>query len=117
MEIKGKSIMFCGSGDTGTGMLAQHGVLRHLENVSVYSSAYDCLMEEGFMPGEITEMEKDFCDFLRCVDDWEPINYVVINSEIVIFCDSINGDVGGFCTISEFLEQMQEEYESKEYRI
>ena len=65
MDVKGKFIVFCGSGNSGTGTLSEQGVLRHLENVSVYSSAYDCLMNESFLPGEITAQEKDFCDFLR----------------------------------------------------
>lgn len=111
MEIKGNNIMFCGSGDKGTGMLSAQGVLRNLKNVSVYSSAYDCLMEESFLPGEITGEEKDFCDFLRHVDDWEPISYVVLNSETVVFCDSINGDVSGFLSLSAFLSELQAEHE------
>ena len=111
MEIKGKSIVFCGSGNSGTGMLCSNGVLRHLKNISVYSSAYDCLMEESFLPGEITREEKDFCDFLRHVDDFEPISYVVFNSETVVFCDSINGDVSGFLSLSAFLSELQAEHE------
>ena len=104
MENKGKNLMFCGIGDNSA-------LLYDVKNISVYSSAYDCLMEESFLPGEITREEKDFCDFLRHVDDWESINYIVINSETVVFCDSINGDVGGFCKLSAFLSDMQAEFE------
>lgn len=109
--MKGRYICICGSGDTGTGMLAQQGVLHHLSNVSVYDSAYDCLYEEGFLPSETAIEEEDFHHFLRHVDDWESIRLIVMNGEIVLFCDSLNGDVGSFCTLSEFAKQMKEAYE------
>lgn len=103
MENKRENLMFCGIRDNSA-------VLYDVRRVSVYSSAYDCLFDESDTWGEIAG-KKDFCDFLRHVDDWESINYVVFNSETVVFCDSINGDVYNFLSLSAFLSELQAEYE------
>ena len=106
MKIKGQRILFCGSGDSGTGMLAMSGTLHALESIRVYRSAFDLLQAETVLP----DLQGDFCDYLRSFDAYDCISYVCINGELVVFCDAINGDAVSFCQIGEMLGEIRANY-------
>ena len=101
-KIKGNSLLFCGSGNSGTGMMTGR-VLRHLERISAYQCAFDLLEDNAVLPDN-----KHFLRFLRHVDDWENYQYFCLNGEIVVLCDSVNGDVLSFDTVEDFLNKTRE---------
>lgn len=75
-----------------------------------FSCAYDLLMEDCDV--EIMEaLNDDERDFLRHVDDFDPVAYYLINGDTVVVCDSITGDImGDPMNIMSFWEAMSYEY-------
>lgn len=105
MEEKGYSLMFCPKGEKGD-------VLRRAESIRAYDSAYDLLGNECD-PALLEWMTEDFLDFLRHVDDWEGLGYYCLNGEYVLVCDSCNGDVLSFCTVSALLDYTVARYDEE----
>lgn len=104
-EIKGDSLLFCGDGNSGTFRMVKEGVLRRLESISAYSSAYEMLENEAVLP-----QNEGFLHFLLHVDDWEHYKYFCLNGEIAVLCDSINGDVLSFDTVDSFMAKTMQFY-------
>lgn len=111
MNIKGKKLLICGSGDRGTGYLAQQGVLRYLDSISAYHSAWDLLHNEGELPTG----EEDFCEWLKSADDFEALAYFCVSGELVIIADSVNGEVLSFCGLDEFLRRSREQWAAEDF--
>ena len=57
---------------------------------------------------KLESMTADEKDFLDCIDDFEPFDYVVFNYEKVVICDEISGDIIGVDSIDEFINQTVE---------
>lgn len=81
-----------------------------IKTLQHFSCAYDLLMEDCDV--EVMEgLTEDQRDFLRHVDDFEPVTYFLLNWDTVIICDSISGDVMGEpMSILSFWEAMGYEY-------
>lgn len=82
-----------------------------ISSIEAYSSVYDLLKENGFLPPNI---EGDFCDYLQHCDDFESICYFCINYEAVIIADSINGEtIGWYPSGHDLLKDLEEAYKEE----
>lgn len=63
---------------------------------------------EDYAREQLESMTADEKDFLDCIDDFEPFDYVVFNYEKVVICDEITGDIIGVDSIDEFIKQTVE---------
>jgi glutaredoxin-related protein len=70
---------------------------RTVRNIDVYKSTLDML--DAVDPGNLHQLIKDMLtddecrSVLQCADDYETFNYLVINNDVVVLCDSLNGEV------------------------
>lgn len=91
-------------------MKKQVGTLKTVKRISVYGSAYELLQESDLLP-EGVQNDTDFCDYMRCCDDYDCIGYFCINDSTIICTDNINGDVISVCSADELLTGLREQYE------
>ena len=85
-------------------------ILGTVERISAYNSAFELLDENDFLPKNLRD-DQDFCDFLRCCDDYDCIGYFCVNDSTIICTDSINGDVISVCSADELIAGLKEQYE------
>lgn len=85
-------------------------ILGTVERISAYSSAFELLEENGFLPENLQD-DQDFCDFLRNCDDFECIGYFCVNDSVIICTDNVNGDVISACSADELIAGLKEQYE------
>lgn len=68
-----------------------------VRSIDVYKSTLDML--DAVDPGNLHRLIKDMLvddecrSVLQCADDYETFNYLVINNDVVVLCDSLNGEV------------------------
>ena len=81
-----------------------------LKNISEIYRDLDKLFHD-FCDKSITDkFTEDFKDYLLRLNDFDPLNFAVINYDTVITLDSVNGDVLGINKIDEFLQQALLDY-------
>lgn len=72
------------------------------KNIQLFKSAADLIAE--FRPEVLEALSDDDCSAVNHVDDYEFINYFVIDESKVIAADRLSGDViQEFNTIDEFI--------------
>lgn len=71
---------------------------------------YDCPMKifEDFAPEKLKNMTEDEKLFLDHIDDFEGVDYAVLNYERVVIFDCLNGDIYAVDSIDEFIKQTVE---------
>lgn len=93
----------------GNAFLQQGDVL--LESCSAYRSFYDMYRNEIGLPCRSDDdYDEDFEDFLDGLDD-DCVRLIVLNSEIILFCDSFNGCVTGIDTLENAETEIRKLYE------
>ena len=71
-------------------------------------STYDDILKliEYERPEYLNGEDPEVIDFLRHIDDFEPVSFLVINDDSVVSYDRISGDVISQTEINEFIEQL-----------
>ena len=80
-----------------------------INSIFCYKSAWDLLRNETTI-----DPEKDYQDWLQHFDDYNPIAYYVVNEQVVITADDINGQVYQIQDIGEFLLSLRQAYLEEE---
>lgn len=68
--------------------------MENIKTILHFNNAYELLEEIGDIE-ILSELSEDETDFLRSINDYEPLSFFLLNDDTVIICDSINGDVSG----------------------
>lgn len=83
-----------------------------ISSIEKYTSVYDLLKENDFLPENISG---DFCDYLQHCDDFESVCYFCINYKTVIIADSCNGDVlSWYASGHNLVKALEEAYKEEE---
>ena len=69
-------------------------MFENIKSILHFSNAYELLEDAGDIE-ILSELSEEEEDFLRSIDDYEPLSFFLINDDTVIICDSINGDASG----------------------
>lgn len=73
------------------------------------------IYEEFCTKDELDALSEDFKGWLGCANDYNPVRFFVINGNIVMFADDMNGDFFGIQTLTHFfsenLKYYKDEYE------
>ena len=71
-------------------------------------STYDNILKliEYERPEYLNSEDPEVIDFLRHINDFEPVSFLVINDDSIVSYDRISGDVISQTEINEFIEQL-----------
>ena len=71
-------------------------------------STYDDILKliEYERPEYLNDEDPEVIDFLRHINDFEPVSFLVINDDSIVSYDRISGDVISQTEINEFIEQL-----------
>ena len=104
-------VLLCIRGENGI-VQPKHSVL---ESCSAYRTIGELFRYEIGLPCRSDDdYDEDFEDYLDGMED-ENICFVVLNNAIVLFCDSINGDVISAESIESVEEETRKLYEETKY--
>lgn len=80
--------------------------MESIKTIEKFDNPYDLLFDHDFD----VDSNPDFSEYLKTVNDWEPIHFFVINYETVLCVDSINGDVFNTMPITEFYKESVKDF-------
>ena len=84
-------------------------------------AVYDDIGElvESECPDYVSNTEPEVMYYLHCMNDFEPLSFMVLNGDLVLTYDNISGDVVGQDSIQDFINQCvdyaREELENENY--
>lgn len=99
-------------------------VLRKRPNIKMFDENIKSILpftnvleiyEEFCTKDEFDALSEDFKGWLGCANDYNPVRFFVINGNIVMLADDMNGDFFGIETLTHFfsenLKYYKDEYE------
>ena len=73
------------------------------KTIAIYNDIGDLVEQE--CPDYVSNTEPDVMHFLHCMNDFEPLSFMVLNGDLVLVYDNISGYVVGQQDIAEFINQ------------
>ena len=87
-------------------------IKENIANISSFCDVY-AIFDEYCSKDELDAMSEDYKDFLKSVNDFDPIAFYVINRKIIVQTDSFNGEVLGVQTLAEFFKDSYKYYKEE----
>jgi len=82
--------------------------MENIKTIQHFDNAYDLLFEHDFEVNSVPA----FAEFLKTVDDFSDLAYIVINFDTVYTVDETTGDVYRIDSITDFYKESIAEFHS-----